>query len=271
MKYISIICSAILAFGVFAKSEVKTENKTVEYFEIHFEDLWESSGAALQTDMQHKSQAPDMREAFNIIWKYVFSRSSDRIIDYHEVFSQLQEVFPNSRAEELITIIDDIMELKNKYPLILDFVIRSKYAKKAVKEGVRKDEALQLASSEYIYLPAFILRDNIKNSQLNEVLLDMGCGVVWKDRAKYLFALQKYSKADRNVKFKGLDKFPVRIQNYLRLLEEIDNYFSGSCEHWAYRIAQDFYYSDVKEEKILKIFSFSKQDWDSFIKPKTYQ
>ena len=270
MKYISIVCSAILTFSLFARSAIELQNEPIEYFEMHFEDLWESAGDALKTTMKSGSQAPDVREAFEIVWKYVFSRSSDQIIDYHEVLSQLREIFPESSLEDLITIIDDTIELKNKYPLILDFVVRSSYARKAVEEGVRKDEALQLASSEYIYLPSLILRNDVKDSQLNEVLADIGCGVVWKDRAKYWFALRKYSGSENHVKLEGLDKFPMRVQNYLRLLEEIDHYFSGSCKHWVYRMAQDFYYADVKEEKILKIFSFSKQDGNSFIKPKTY-
>ena len=269
MKCVPIICSAILAFSLFAKDEI-TSKIEPEYIEIHFEDLWETEGTTLKNSLKNQKQTPDIRKALDIIWKHIFNLSSDQHVDYYEIFSQLQGVLPESDPEELLTIIDDAIELKNKYSLILDFVIRSKYAKKAVQEGVRRDEALQLASSEYIYLPPFILRDNFKSSQLNEVLSDMGCGVLWKDRAKYLFAFRKYSESKKIIKLKGLDKFPKRVQNYLILLEEIDHYFSGSCEHWAYRIAQDFYYSDVKEEKILRIFPFSKQDWASFIKPKAY-
>ncbi len=268
MKYISVICSAILAFSLFAKEEVAIEP---EYIEIHFEDLWETAGSALKLSFKTQKPALDVRKSFSIIWKHILNHSSDQIVDYSEVLAQLQEVFPDDDPEELLVIIDDAVELKNKYPLILDFVVRSKYAKRAIKAGIRKDEARQLASSEYIYLPPFILGENVKNSQLNEVLSDMGCGVLWKDRAKYLFALQKYSEGEKVVKLKGLDKFPERIRNYLILLEEIDHYFSGSCNHWAYRIAQDFYFSDVKEEKILQIFPFPKKEWESFIKPKTYR
>ena len=270
MKYILVICSAILAFDSFAEEKVTTTVEP-EYIETYFEDLWETAGTKLKTALKNKRQIPDVREAFGIIWKYVFNLSSDQIVDYHEILSKLQEVFPDSDLMELLILIDDAVELKNKYPLILDFVIRSKYAKKAVQAGVSREEARQLASSEYIYLPPFVLRENFKSSQLNEVLSDIGCGILWKDRAKYLFAFRKYSEEEKVIKFKGLDKFPGRIRNYLMLLEEIDHYFSGSCKHWAYRIAQDFYYSDVKEEKILQIFSFSKKEWKSFIKPKTYQ
>ena len=267
MKYISVICSAILAFNLFAKEKVAIEP---EYIEIHFEDIWEAAGTKLKTLLKHKKQIPDVHKAFGVIRKHIFNLSSDQTVDYPEILSKLQEIFSDSDPMELLIFIDDAVELKNKYPLILDFVVRTKYAKRAVQNGVNREEARQLASSEYIYLPPFILREKFKNSQLNEVLSDMGCGVLWKDRAKYLFALRKYSEEEKEVKFKGLDKFPGRIRNYLMLLEEIDHYFSGSCKHWAYRIAQDFYYSDVKEEKILQIFSFSKKDWDSFIKPKTY-
>ncbi len=168
-------------------------------------------------------------------------------------------------------LIADAMEIKSKYPLILEFVIRSEYARRAVKEKINSQEVLQLASSEYIYLPRLILREKITENQINEVLTDLGCGVTWKDRAKYLFALNKYLGKNEIVISNGLKRFPRQVQNYFELLEEISKFFIDSYDHLKYKIAQDFYYGDVSEKKIMKIFSLSKEEWNNLIKPKDYK
>lgn len=255
-------------------------SKNESTFVLHSKDLWEDSAADFDEIFSSESQKEilGMDAAMKVIRRQIIYRRSDQRIDQYEVFAELRDIFSETdfSTEELMTLIEDAMEIKKKYLLIFDFVIRSKYARRAADEGVRTDEVLQIASSEYIQLPKFILRKNVDREQLNEVLSDLGCGVVWKDRAKYLFVLGKYFeqkevKTGESAKSIEVTRFPRRIRNYLRLIEEVDKFFGEAYEHLVYLIAQDFYYADVPLKKIMKIFSFSGKEWEYVVKPKDYQ
>ena len=243
--------------------------------EITSEDLWGSSGSDFEKvfESDHHKSSPNMSKALELIRKNIVKFRYDRPFDQYAVFSELRDIFSEDEfpSGELMAFIADAMEIKSKYPLILEFVIRSEYARKAVKEKINSTEALQLASSEYIYLPRFILREKIPENQINEIVSDLGCGVIWKDRAKYIFALNKYFGKNKVTISNELKRFPKQVQRYFELLEEISKFFEGSYNHLKYKIAQDFYYGDVSEEKIMKIFSLSKEEWNNLIKPNNYK
>ena len=287
MRHISVILCMIFALNLFeasAKQETESEinTKSSEYFVLNSKDLWENSASDFNEifESEHQSKILDMDTAMEIIRRRIVNCRPDQRVDQHAVFSELRKVFSEEEfsTEELMILIEDAQEIKKKYLLIFDFVIRSEYARRAVREGVNADEVLQFASSEYIQLPKFILGKNVNSDQLNDVLSDLGCGVVWKDRAKYLFVFNKYF-GRKNEKSTGVADgsaeksccLPRRIQNYLRLIEEVGKFFEEAYEHLVFLIAQDFYYADVPHEKIMKIFSFSDKEWESLIKPNDYQ
>ena len=266
------------------KSEVKTGIKTesVKHFVLNSKDLWENSASNFDKIFasEHQKKILDMETALKIISRRIIKCRPDQYVDQYAVFSELRKVFSEEEfsTEELMILIEDALEIKKKYLLIFDFVIRSEYARRAVREGINADEVLQFASSEYIQLPKFILKKNTSGSQLNDVLSDLGCGVVWKDRAKYLFVVNKYfGGEDAKVSEAAVgstekfDRLPRRIQNYLKLIAEVGKFHEKAYEHLVFLIAQDFYYADVPQEKIMKIFSFSDEEWASLIKPNTYQ
>ncbi len=263
------------------KTKSEDETEAAKYFMLTSKDLWENSASDFDGifEAERQNKVLGMDEALKIIRRHIIERRPDQHIDQYAVFSELREVFSEAEfsTEELMILIEDALEIKKKYLLIFDFVIRSEYARRAVKEGVNAEEVLQFASSEYIQLPKFILRKNINSDQLNDVLSDLGCGVVWKDRAKYLFVVNKYF--GENAKFSGVaddsvekfERLPRKVQNYLRLIAEVDKFFTKAYNHLIFLIAQDFYYADVPQEKIMKIFSFADGEWASLIKPNIYQ
>lgn len=264
------------------KSEIKTNS--AKHFMLSSEDLWENSAADFDEifEVEHQKKILNMDEALKIIRRRIINRRPDQRIDQYAVFSELRKVFSEAEfsTEELMTFIEDALEIKKKYLLIFDFVIRSEYARRAVKEGVNADEVLQFASSEYIQLPKFIFRKNVDSNQLNDVLSDLGCGVVWKDRAKYMFVVNKYfgggearsaSVGDSDGSAEKSVRFPRRVRNYLKLIEEVGKFFEEAYEHLVFLIAQDFYYADVPQEKIMKIFPFSDREWAFLVKPDNYQ
>jgi hypothetical protein len=248
---------------------------TVERVQITSEDLFGSSGANFEKAFESKSHkiSPDVSKALKLIRKHIVKFRYDRPFDQYAIFSELRDVFSEEEfsSGEIIELIADALEIRSKYPLILEFVVRSQYARRAVEEKINSLEALQLASSEYIYLPRFILRKKITENQINEVLTDIGCGVTWKDRAKYIFALNSYFGKSEIAISAGLKRFPKHIQNYLALLVEVSKFFTNSYDHLKYKIAQDFYYGDISKEKIIKIFSLSKDEWRNLVKPKDYK
>jgi len=255
-------------------NEVKSES-TEKSVEITSEDLWGSSGSDFEKAFESgpRKTNPNISKALKLIRKDIIKFRYDRPFDQYAIFSELRDAFSEEEfpSGELMEFIADAMEIKSKYPLILEFVIRSEYARKAVKDKINSQEALQLASSEYIYLPRFILREKITENQINEVISDLGCGVTWKDRAKYIFALNNYLEKNKVVISNKLKRFPKQVQNYLDLLDEVSKFFADSYDHLKYKIAQDFYYGDVPKEKITKIFSLSKEEWRDLIKPKDYK
>lgn len=247
----------------------------VERVQITSEDLFGGSGADFEKAFQSKphKMSTDVSEALKLIRKHIIKFRYDRPFDQYAIFSELRDVFSEEEfsSGEIMELIADALEIKSKYPLILEFIVRSQYARRAVNEKINSQEALQLASSEYIYLPRFILRKKITENQINEVLTDLGCGVTWKDRAKYVFALNNYFGKNEIRISDGLKKFPKHIQNYLALLAEVSKFFANSYDHLKYKIAQDFYYGDVSKEKMIKIFSLSKDEWHNLVKPKDYK
>ncbi len=254
-----------------AKISTKTQDNSPEKMKISTKQE-----VNLEKKSEGKKENADKDEVSNnalkIIQHLVINCPLDRSLSQNEVFAELRTVFSEQEfsSEELMILIEDAMEIKKKYLLIFEFVVRGEYARRTIREGINVDKALLIASSEYIQLPKFILRKNVDNAKLDDVLSDLGCGIVWKDRAKFSFVLRKYfGKEDLKINEKAYSS--RRVRNYLKLIERIDKFFEKSYSHLIYLIAQDFYYAEVSQEKIQKIFSFSDEELKSLIKPRNYR
>lgn len=256
MKCISSVMAVIISLSCFSASakDVVSEESVV--------------------DIAKEYRTPDMEKALELIREYVMRLWSNKQLDANEVFSRMRELFSEKEfpSEEMRRFIDDAMEVKNKYPLVWEFVFRSEYAKKAEASGLSREEVLQLASSEYIYLPKFVLyKDFDITKLLNETLMDLGCGILWKDRLKYLFVCSKYFNKKVMNNSDKLKNLPRRARNYLLLLDEISKLFEGDAhKHLVYKIAQGFSEGNVSQEKIMKILPISKKEWDELIKSRDY-
>jgi len=281
MRYAVLIFSAAIVLGLSAGAEAATKsnrNAKVLTRKENTEKLKipsvkkDSSRAEHKQKFEIREENSSSEKALRIIQQLVVSRPVDRSLSQDEVFHELRNALPETEfsSEELMILIDDAMEIKKKYLLIFDFVVRSEYARRAVKEGIKANDALQFASSEYVQLPRFILRDNVDDYRLDDVLSDLGCGVIWKDRAKYSFVRSKYfGKGETKIDVKGYS--PKIIRNYLKLIAMIDEFFEKTYSHLVYLIAQDFCYALVPPKKIQKIFSFSDEELKSLIKPNNYE
>lgn len=256
MGYILSIIAVIISFGCFSASakDSVSEESVVE--------------------IAKEYRNPDMEKALELVREYVIRLWSNKQLDATEVFSRMRELFSEKEfpSEEMRRFIDDAMEIKNKYPLIWEFAFRCEYAKKAEAEGLSREEALQLTSSEYIYLPKFVLyKDYDITKLLNETLMDLGCGILWKDRLKYLFVCSKYFGKKVKSSSSKLKNLPRRARNYLLLLDEISKLFEKDAhEHLVYKIAQDFCDGNIDQEKVMKILPISKKEWDELVKSRDY-
>lgn len=258
-----------------AKKESRKQKVASEVLNVSIgaKNLFVRYDESVSESFSSENKALDMEDALKLIKNYVSRLWSDNSMEQFDAFAELRSLFSEEEfsSGELMAFIDDAMEIKNKYPLILEFVVRSEYARKAEEKGIAREEALQLASSEYIFLPKFILyKDYDITKMLNETLMDLGCGVLWKDRMKYMFVLNKYFGKRKVEKSDDFNKLPRRVQHYFLLLENLSKLFESSYNHLEYKIAQDFYYGDVPEKAMKEIFCFSKDEWNSLITPKNY-
>lgn len=267
--FLLYICMYFSILSMNQVSAEEVEEKLEREFTI--EDVWGyESGNFERIFKSTKDDDLNLDKALHIICREVFGISSDQEIDTYQVFAEIRSEYQKAELsdQEIMQFVDDAIELKKKYPIILNFVIRSKYAKEAVKEGLDTDEVLALASSEYIHLPKFILKDSFEEKSLNEVLTDLGSGVIWKDRMKYLYIFKKYEGKEEKAIVDKLTNCSRQIKFYLQLLYEISKIFKEAHSHIAYIIAQDFFFDDLPKEKIMNIFSLSENDWKSIVKPK---
>ena len=99
------------------------------------------------------------------------------------------------------------------------------------------------------------------------MLSDLGVGIVWKDRMKYLYISKKFKDNEKHRIVSKLDSSPRYVYQYFQLIYEISKFFEDADNHIRYVIAQDFYFDNLPKEKIIKIFSLSEKEWKSLIKP----
>lgn len=271
MKRVFLTFSIIVALASFVSVTAKVGDNLSNELKISAAQRVNSETKS-ESKSEKQEENANLDKALKIIRQQIFGCPLEQIINQQEVFSKLRRIVPETEfsSEDLMIFIEDAMEINKKYQMIFDFVIRSEYARRASNAGINADEALLFASSEYIQLPKFILKKKVDKDKLDDVLSDLGCGIVWKDRAKYSFVQRKYF-GEENAKNNEKWYSSRRVQNYLKLIVEIDKFFEKSYSHLVYLIAQDFYYADVSQEKIQKIFSFSDEELKSLIKPKGYE
>lgn len=271
MRRVFLTFSIIVALASFVSVTAKISNNLSDVVKILAEQE-----ANPETKSGHKSENHEknanLNKALKIIRQQIFGCPLGQRIDQNKVFSKLRRIVPKSEISdtELRIFFEDATEINKKYQMIFDFIIRSEYARRAVEAGIDADKALQFASSKHIQLPKFVLKEEVNDDELDDILSDLGCGVIWKDRAKYSFVQSKYFGKENTKNNEKWHSSGIN-QNYLKLITEIDKFFEKLYSHLVYLIAQDFYYAHVPQEKIREIFSFSDEELKSLIKPKDYE
>ncbi len=223
----------------------------------------------------------EINEDFDAKMKKALAIINDNIVviltgqpsNIDKIFSKLRNVFTTDEFsnDEIFDFIDDATEIRKKYPIILECVARIIYAKKAIEQGIPSNLALKLSSSDYIQLPNFILNKKINDAEFNQMISDIGCGVVWKDIAKYLIAVNKYYGNKNILNLKSFKNFPKRVQHYMLLSEEISKFFKEYKRHIDYNIAQNYLFGGIEIEKVKAIFSLSENEFKELCKPNDYE
>lgn len=210
-----------------------------------------------------------MRKALQIIHDQIISVMSGQPSDVQKVFEQLRTIFSDEEFTdgELLEFIDDATEIRQKYYQVVECMARIEYAKRTLQHGFSPKQALILTSSEYMKLPAFILQPSGNEVKFNGMISDIGCGVMWKDRLKYLFALHTYFGEGQPAALGTFKNFPNRVSNYIRLLEENDKFCKEYFKHVTYSIAQEFYLREVDSKTIKNIFQISDDEFKNFVLP----
>lgn len=265
-KLVSFLILGLLV-SVANAQEVSSEQEKQQ--NIHPKDVWGDSANKLEKLVETKHpDISNMRQALDIIDENIFS-ISDHFIEFDKIFIKLRELFTAAEFsnEELFSFIDDAFEIRNKYYIIQEFVIRLEYARRSIQYGIPKAQAIALTSSEYMQIPTFALNENIDTIKLNNVLIDLGCGIVWKDRLKFLFANNRCFGHSNDVQIKNFAQFPKNIKNYIILLRENYQFVSSTQKHLAYLIAQNFQQAGISKDIILKIFQLTEKEWKEFFLP----
>ncbi len=265
-KLVSFLILGLLV-NVANAQESSSEQKNRQ--NIQPKDVWGDSANELEKLVKTKQRnLSNMRLALDIIDENIFS-ISDHFIEFDKIFIKLRELFTLAEFsnEELFSFIDDAFEIRNKYYIIQEFVVRLEYARRSIQYGISKSQAIALTSSEYMQIPAFALNENVDVIKLNSVLIDIGCGIVWKDRLKFLFANNRCFGHLNDIQIRNFARFPKNIKNYIILLRENYQFVSSTQKHLAYLIAQNFQQAGISKDIILKIFQLTEKEWKEFFLP----
>ncbi len=234
----------------------------------------DNNALTIQTKLEiNKYFDTKMKKALAIINDNIVVILTGQPSNIDKIFSKLRNVFTIDEFsnDEIFDFIDDATEIRKKYPIILECVARIIYVKKAIEHGISPNLALKLSSSDYIQLPNFILNKKINDTEFNQMISDIGCGVVWKDIAKYLIAVNKYYGNKNILNLKSFKNFPKRVQHYMLLSEEISKFFKEYKRHVDYNIAQNFLFGGIEINKVKAIFSLSEDEFKELCRPNDYE
>lgn len=265
---LSVLCSlGFVSFESYSEEEGVSVNS--------LEEQVVNGKQNFQADSLNSQRKPEdfrIDEALKVINENIKTASSGNSSDIDRIFTELRKMFSCAELSnaELLELIDDAIEVRKKYHLILDCVARVEFAKRSIKRGISSRVALQLSSSEYIQLPGFVLKEEVNEAEFNKMVSDIGCGIVWKDRLKYLFAQNRYFGSNNNLSVESFRFLPSRTRNYVKVLEENDKFCQRFYNHLRYVMAQDYYYAGISKEDIVNIFNLTKDEWNGFVKPGSY-
>ncbi|MBE6447504.1 MAG: hypothetical protein E7015_03415 [Alphaproteobacteria bacterium] len=215
-----------------------------------------------------------MNRALKIIVDNIVTLPSGQPSNMEEIFSELRAILPLEKFSDdnILTLIDDAIEIRCKLALTVEMLIRSAYAKSAVHEGISKDQSLEMCSSLHLKLPKFIVNGKrVADETLNKIFTELGCGVVWKDRIKFIIVQDRYFGSRRKAEFNDFRNFSHREACYAWLVSKIADFFDEYTRHIVYEMAQNFYVNNIDPEKIQRIFALSAEELAEFIIPQNYE
>jgi hypothetical protein len=173
--------------------------------------------------------------------------------------------------EILIEHIDDFFEVRYKIYNVVGFACQLEFARKVYAERIDMNIILDCVNNNLFGSNTItkVSENIIKNAKasIREEILDVGCGSLWKDQAKYNFVRAKlFVEKNFNVSYKQLPA--KKRESYLRIIEKV---YGFGCESHAlnckYCIARNFIKRGVGKNLVCKIFGFTNDEYEDFVKP----
>jgi hypothetical protein len=190
-----------------------------------------------------------------------------------QVFAAVRKsVSAKEIADEILAeYIDDFFEIHHKIYSVVGFVCQLEFARKAYAEKIDMNIILDCVNNNLFGSNAIakVSEDMIRNTKasIREEILSTGCGSLWKDYAKYHFIRAKLLKEENSgISYKQLSF--ERYENYQRVIAKVYDY---ACDSHAlnckYHIARNFIKCGVDTKLICKIFGFTDNEFEDFVKP----
>jgi hypothetical protein len=190
-----------------------------------------------------------------------------------QVFATVRKsVSAKEIADEILAeYIDDFFEVRHKIYNIIGLVCQLEFARKAYTGKIDVNIILDCVNNNLFGSNAItkVSEGIIKNTKasIREEILSAGCGSLWKDYAKYHFICAKLLKEENfSVSYKQF--LSERYENYQRVIAKAYDY---ACDSHAlnckYHIARNFIKRGVDKKLICKIFDFTDNEFEDFVKP----
>ncbi|MDR1334072.1 MAG: hypothetical protein LBJ71_02530 [Holosporaceae bacterium] len=165
--------------------------------------------------------------------------------------------------------IDDFFEIHHKIYNIVGFACQLEFARKAHTEKIDMNIILDCVNNNLFGTNAIVkVSENIiKNmeSSIREEILNAGCGSLWKDQMKYNFVRHKLFGERNTLYIRSSFK---REERYQHILEKV---YDFGCDSHAlnckYYIARNFIKHGIDKKLICKIFNFTNDEFEEFVKP----
>jgi hypothetical protein len=193
-------------------------------------------------------------------------------INESKVFTAIRNDIPKNVIpdRDVIELIDDFYEVKNKIYDLVGLACQIYFAKKAYKQKIDITIILDCVNNNlYGFGNSVKVSEEIikgtDNSIRYEILLT-GSGVPWKDIAKYDFIKNRlFREKLTTTHYKQLPH--EKYKNYMDVVKKV-YYFA--CESHAlnckYHIARNFIRHEINKKTICKIFDFSNTEYEKYVK-----
>lgn len=235
------------------KKQIEILEKIGEW--IHDMKIREITNCANDEELVYnlcKQSIMDVCSCTEIVEKEIYKRISS-IVDDKNVLKNVEE------------IIDDFQEIHNTLPNIFHYAFRKYLWESCLSLNIQKEKAIELLKK----IKYFDFNEYEVQSSVYKIVRKLGCGIHWRDMAKYKFAKNFLVTGDRSI---GLDNSP-RYRIYLKVMNIIfDRVISGKgrmVDDKKGEFIKILHENGIENSKIMRVFNISEEKFKNITNDKT--